>query len=241
MIKIYNRLQDSWKGVEYLVFCWSPKERDEDPGITRFDYRFDLFYKEVTAFPKVEDIFQWNINKNSNVDRKWKGLDGLSWRSIWSKITKRYFVRCYDKKLDICDKNKFALYWDYQDYESIHRFEIQFWPNFTRWFSLSTLWQLVEKCRSLMGRTYEFDWLMFYKYNSVTDVTQRNKLRLTKIFTSVGVKFTNAGINPYEVLFHNLKERQVEDWTDKTNKEIYVWQHKVYLKDFQQFLIDYLS
>jgi len=40
MIKIYNRLQDSWKGVEYLVFCWSPKERDEAISQMRKKYNW---------------------------------------------------------------------------------------------------------------------------------------------------------------------------------------------------------
>ena len=220
---------------DYLIF-----KTDENIWITRIDYRFDLFYKEEKEFPKVEDIFWANINKKTNIDRKWKGLDGLSWWSMGSKTSKRYFVRMYDKLLDIEAKNKFVLHGDFFQYKSVQRFEIQFWPSFTRWFTLNNFNYLLEKCRSLMGRTCEFDWLTFYQYSTIHDLTDYNKLRLTKTFTNLWLKFANANISPYELLFHNLKEKTVFDG-EKTNKEIYEKQHKKYLKDFQNILIEYLK
>ena len=108
---------------------WFKKNFDEC-YITRLDYKIDFFKKDekINIFT-IDDIKTKRKDTPIKKFEKWDKLE--SW-SVWSRESKRYLVRWYDKIEDINKKNKLILYWDYFDYKTVHRLEFEFLNHFNK-------------------------------------------------------------------------------------------------------------
>lgn len=175
----------------------------EVPQITRVDYCFDMFYSEFQVFQSYTKFFT-EVNKSSKIYEISTGA-WIQSRSVWSKTAKRYVIRMYDKLLDISSKWKQRFYGDYLKNKSVHRFEVQFWPHFCRWYYLNTMDQMMNKMNSFLWITEAtFEWSMFYEYDNHFDINDFNKIFFTKMFNGKVQKFVNAGLNPYQVIYKYL-------------------------------------
>jgi len=199
----FFRLIESWEFEKDYFFTYVQNLTDENPTISRIDYCYDLFYNEKTKIPTPKKLLK-EINDSSKIYEIKKGYWLESW-SVGSKTNKRYIVRMYDKLLDTSKKWKFFLYGDYLQYQSVHRFEVEFWPKFTRWYQLSQIWQLISKIQSFLGiNNQTFDGLMFYKYTSKFELNEYNQTRFFKQYISKVKKIYDAWLNPYMVAYNWL-------------------------------------
>lgn len=213
----------------------------ENPLVTRYDFCYDLFYKNKTPLPKRQkffkkDLLTWDekINKKTKHYEIWAWNTRESW-SLGSKSNKRYVIRMYDKVLDVSSKGKQWFYWDYFWYESVHRFEVQFGSHFCKPHTLEYLDVLVSKINVFFDVKQDFyDGLMFYQYNSSYDINDFNRLFFTKTFIGKAKKFINSGINPYMVLFDYFKDNEARyihfpmclEFMKATQKEIKIKDYK---------------
>lgn len=236
----FFRLQEVWELEDNFIndFIW--KHSVEDPRITRIDYCVDLFYKKkrlwIISLPELipwtesdYELYKKDLKKyessNRQVDMRTSWIRSNSshshyhhyyWKhenswSVWNRKNKRYIIRCYDKLQDIIDKQKFWYYWDYFNWQSVHRIEVEFGASFTRWYFLSTLDFLVVKAKTVMKIWIWFNWSLFYKYSRVSEINEFNKLNLTKIFIGKAKRFHLAWFNPYIMIYSAMINDQEVD------------------------------
>lgn len=199
----FFRLIEIWEFPKDFFLSYLNEISDENPTISRIDYCFDLFYKKATSIPSPKRLFS-KINESTKIYEIKKGTSLESW-SVWSKTAKRYIVRMYDKLLDTKKKWKYFLYGDYLQYETVQRFEVEFWPKFTRGYFLSDIQQLLSKIYSFLWVEKKiFDWLLFYQYDSHFELNDYNKTFFFKQYISKTKVIFNAGLNPYMVAFNGL-------------------------------------
>lgn len=190
-----------WSSIDWIK-TYVYGKTSEIPWLTRLDYCFDMFYLDKKIFPSYTEFFpKGSINKKTKIYEIWTWESKES-RSVGSKSAKRYVIRMYNKLLDVSSKGKQRFYGDYFTFQAVHRFEIQFWPHFTRWFTLETLDLLIFKVNVFLWLTDKsFEGLMFYKYDNKHDVTEFNKLFFTKTFVGKAQKFINSWYDPYSILY----------------------------------------
>lgn len=201
----------------------------EDPTISRIDYCFDFFYDYKKNLPTAKALL-WSVSADQVLYSFGRGDVVNSW-AVGSKSSKRVVIRMYDKLQDISVKRKFNLYQDYLQYESVHRFEIQYWPSFTRWYSITTLDLLLAK----VFWTFWISWFLnnnplFYKYAPCLQITDYNKLYYTKQFVARAKKFFESNVNPFLVLL-DFFDTSIE----KTNT-IQLLKYRSFLLDLQKNL-----
>jgi len=213
---------------EPLRFKWFLEEiTDEDPTISRIDYCFDFFYDHYKNLPKAQQLF-WKVSKDQAIYTFGHGDTVNSW-AIWSKSSKRVVLRMYDKLQDISVKNKFNLYQDYLQYSSVHRFEVQYGPSFTRGFSVQYLDDLLHKILNTFGMSELIppNTTMFYQYAPLLEITDYNKLHCTKQFVARAKKFFESGINPFIVTMDYF------DWSLNPKDEKRMFQYRKFLLELQ--------
>lgn len=228
--KKYARMDFYWTFFRLIEIGEFPKNyfldyvknlTDENPTISRIDYCFDLFHKTPKNLPQRKTILKeinsstkWYINTTWNMNTS---------RSYGSKTNKRYIVRMYDKLLDILSKNKQFIYTDYLKYDSVHRFEVEFWPKFCRWYSFDNFNDLLQKTYSYLWINNEtFTGSMFYQYSSKYEISERNKTQYIKKYLGQTKKLFDAWFNPHTI---NLLGLCVHTQTKYDKK-----QHAKYLK-----------
>lgn len=194
----------------------------ENPTITRIDYCFDLFYDDLKLLPKPKEVLPTLKTKLKRwlytFSNGWKEESRASWRSS----SKNIIVRMYDKLVDLDKKGKFFLYDDYQKWDTVHRFEVQFWPSFCRWYRLDTFDYLMWRIGSIFRISSLSDnSAFFYSYARNTKITDYSRLFYTKQFVWRSQKFFDSWINPYLILFEYNK-------INCTNIQ-QINQHKIYL------------
>lgn len=220
----YFRLESIWEFTYHWItnFIWNLSQ--EDPDITRFDYRVDYFsLNKLIPIPSIESICWYVHSKSTTIE--WKQWNNLVDWSVWNSKTWRYKVRYYDKKIDTNNKNKRFLYTDFLDYKSVHRLEIEFWRSFCRWFSLSMLNELEFKIIQVLGIDWKiYDSSIFYQYNSEFEITLDNANRFIDRFVNLSNKLYKAWFNPYLLIeemidnyyWHDFSKWLLDDFISKS-------------------------
>lgn len=194
----YFRLEEVWEFRPAYIIDLVKTFSDEDPFISRYDFRLDRFSSEDVAIPEVEDVCQYSNQSRVLVWREWKTL--IDW-SVWSKDTDRYFIRYYDKKIDTDKKNKRILYSDFVKYKSVHRFEIEFLVQFCRGYHLSNLFELEDKIYSVLHlKDFEYQDAIFYKYDSECEITPENAWKFIDRYMNLSKKLIKAWYSPYQII-----------------------------------------
>lgn len=216
----FFRLINVWEFPEDYFTSFVKNITDETPTISRIDYCYDLFYENEKELPNPKKILK-EVNNSTKVCIYKKGLDQNESWSCWSKTNKRYLIRYYNKLLDTQKKWKYFLYGDYLHWKWVHRFEIEFWPKFTRGYTLESIWSLLLKIQYFMGISDDFfNGTMFYKYESKFELNEYNKTRFFKQFVSKAKKIFYAKLNPYEVVFNWIEGDPLTNYERDLNRSL---------------------
>lgn len=209
------RLIDMWFVDKSLILLLKVKVSSENPKVTRFDYRFDFFSMKNKKVPAPEEFLNYIHVQAKIRDFKFWNWDYQSW-DYWKSSKKwnknnRYALRYYNKLDDSDDKNKIFLYQDYFMYNSVHRFEIEFQPNFLKGYTFYDFydWLIQDKIESLLWLSERmFRWPLFYQYQSDYTLKDKDKVKYLKTYCSMSVRLAKNWINPliqcYKSLFYNL-------------------------------------
>lgn len=216
----HKSLFNSWWKLDFYWSYFRLKEVNEftwflfwdflnDYQITRIDYRIDFFnYKN-----KIIDKSVINSRINSREVLYKTNWYINSWK-FWNSLNKTIVVRWYDKKLDISKKWKFRLYSDYNNYDDIFRLEWEFLNRFCKWFTLSSLYLLVDKCKSYIWFNWFSDYskyLSSYNKLDLSDEYQRSKY--CKVMSSYIKEALKNQVNVYDFVDIELWKL----WLSKTD------------------------
>lgn len=213
----------------------------EVPSITRVDYCVDLFYQDDRDLLKPKKLFPHSLSSDvlykMHSIKSWKSLE--SW-AIWSKSSKRNVIRMYDKIADIQAKWKFFLYQDYLNWKSVHRLEIQFGPNFCKYYYLDNMDEMFWKITNIFQiNKNTINGPLFYSYSNKHEINDYTRLYYTKQFTGRAEKFFYSKVNPYLVLL-NYFDTNIKKLEDQRQHKIYLMELWLKLKN-HDLLIDVLS
>jgi hypothetical protein len=123
-------------------------------------------------------------------------------RAIWSKKTKRVYIRFYDKLADSANKNKFLLYADYFNYKSVERLEFEFGFKFCKGYNFNNLDQLTNKIKILLWIYKGIVWKIYpkeYKFDPLA-LNDYNKMPYVQQFCKRWEFLKNAGLDPFNIL-----------------------------------------
>lgn len=178
----------------------------QDPAITRIDYAVDLFYSKAKKFPRARSMF-FKLNKKTKINERSDGEGSVNSRSVGNKSTKRYFIRMYDKLVDIQNKWKSTYYWDYLQWKSVYRYEVQFWPHFCKPNRYSSYTELLNKTKSFFWDD-RFEGCIFYSYDATKNFkSDTYRTNYFKQFWGRWETILKAWFNPYQVLMSELDIR----------------------------------
>lgn len=198
----YYRLQELWFFTKNYFWNFIRALTNEDPSITRYDFRIDFFNNFVRVdIPTPESLLSIHVQSKVEVFKQWKEL--TNW-SVWSKDSGRYLIRLYNKKLDTNKKWKWILFSDYLCYESVHRLEYQFESSFCRWFRLSDLIKLEDKIYTSLNLHNNFEGCLFYKYDFSKEINAYNKWSHIQRFRNQADKFVKAWYNPFTLMYDTI-------------------------------------
>lgn len=237
------RLVDIWFFQKSIFILLKTLISNEDPKVTRFDYRVDLFFKEYVKIPEISE-FCYYLHTQSKLENHYVWNELTNW-FVWSKKNWRYALRYYDKLLDTDKKTKVFLYQDYFDWISVHRFEIEFQPNFLRWYNFYDFynWVIEEKIESILWlNNVVFKWTLFYQYEEDYRILDKDKSRYLWKYATSSVRLAKNRINPliqcYRALFTELEEeelkRNVSEFLDfiHQDKNTYKLRYDLMKKEF---------
>ena len=234
------RLIDMWFLKKWIFLLFKVRlSEDEEPKVTRFDYRVDLFFKQYQLVPEVNEFCHY-LHEQSRIEehRSWNEL--TNWL-VWSKTNWRYAIRYYNKLLDSDSKEKVFLYQDYFNWLSVHRCEIEFQPNFLRWYTFYDFFDGVieKKIESILWLNENlFNWTLFYQYEEDIIIQDKDKSKYLRRYSTSSVRLAKNKINPliqcYKALFTELEENELK----KNMAEFldFVWQDKNKYKIRYDFL-----
>lgn len=203
---------------------------EENPKITRFDYRIDFFSMKEKKIPSPEKFLKY-IHTQSKI-RKWEKWGEFESWDIWkSSKNNRYSIRFYNKLLDSDKKEKIFLYQDYFIYNSVLRLEFEFQPNFLKWYTFYDFydWLIQDKIESILWLSEKlFRGSMFYQYQADYTIQDKDKVKYLKKYSSSSVRLAKNWINPliqcYKACFYELEEdellKNVQEFMD------FIWQDK---------------
>jgi hypothetical protein len=178
----YFRLCQIWE-LELFNFDWL----NSDMWISRIDYRIDLFNDyDLIKIPKVQNIL--NIRKNANY-QLYKIWDTITNWQYGNKTSERIFYRFYDKKLDSEKKWKQFLYQDFFSFKTVHRFEMQFWNHFCKWYVFSDIYNLLQKIKNYIW--WENNWCIFYKYDSKFEINNKYIQKFGSMANKIYINWKN--------------------------------------------------
>lgn len=200
----YFRLVEIWEFDSMFIYWLLKSFSNEDPNITRYDFRIDYFSTENDVeIPEINTICEY-VSPQSTVRNWFIGNKLIDW-SVWNSDTWRYVIRYYDKKIDTDKKNKRALYTDFVKYRSVHRLEFEFLSAFTKWFTLKTLANLEWKILCLLNldqrdKSSRFEWKLFYSYDSSCEITPENAWKFIDRYINLSKKLLKAWYSPYQLI-----------------------------------------
>ena len=240
----FFRLIDMWFFEKSIFIDIINKIWEENPKVTRFDYRLDFFSYTTRKIPSI-DSFLWYIHIQSKTQEMKSWWELTNWY-VWSKKNWRYAIRYYDKLLDTDSKQKVFLYQDYYLYNSVHRLEFEFQRNFLRWYTFWDFydWVIQEKIDSILWISIDkYNWSIFYQYQDNFVITDKNRSSYLKRYSTSSVRLAKNKINPliqtYKALFYALEEdefeRNIEDFLQFIWSDMNLYKLR-YEKKKQEFL-----
>lgn len=224
------RLFEIWFLKKWILILFKVRVSDiEEPKVTRFDYRIDLFFKEKTLIPEIEDFCHY-LHEQSRLEKHYSWYELTNWL-VWSKTNWRYAIRYYNKLLDTDSKHKIFIYQDYFDWASVHRCEIEFQPNFLRGYTFYDFfnWNIEKHIESVLWLSRDqFIWTLFYKYEEDYIIKDKEKSKYLRKYSTSSVRLAKNNINPliqcYRALFMELSEKNLKK---NVNEFLdFVWQDK---------------
>lgn len=240
----FFRLLDIWFFDKSIFIKIKNLFSEDNPKVTRFDYRIDFFSYSEKKVPSAVDIL-WYIHTQSNcIDyKKWTVI--TDW-ICWSKKNWRYAIRYYDKLEDTNKKTKVFLYQDYYKFKSVHRLEFEFQRNFLRGFTFYDFfdWLIENKIEGVLRINDKlFKWTMFYEYEEDFRITDKNRVPYLKRYSTMTKRLAKNGINPliecYRTIFYELEEEELLNnlndfldfvWSDKRSfKMLYEYKKQEFL------------
>lgn len=224
LFKSYWKLDFYWSFFRLVEIWYFPKSIflsindlfwEENPTLTRFDYRIDFFsYNKKITVPTREEFFSYK-HSQSLYDPKYVWEVLTNWL-LWSKDNWRYAIRYYDKLVDSDKKQKVFLYQDYFKYKTVHRLEFELQRNFLKWFTFFDFydWQVQDKIESILHINDKlFNWSIFYQYEDDFRITDKNKVQYLKRYSTSCVRLAKNWINPliqcYKSLFYELEDNEL--------------------------------
>ena len=245
------RLVDIWFMSKTDFLLLKVLISEENPKITRFDYRMDFFSMKKHKVPTPEEFCLY-LHKQTKY-RSWGNSTNLDDWIIWHNKSKnnRYAIRYYDKLLDTDSKWKLFLYQDYFIYNCVHRCEIEFQPNFLKWYSFYDFydWVIQDKIESILWIWEKlFNGAIFYQYQEDYTIQDKDKSKYLRRYATSSVRLAKNKINPliqcYKALFYELEEEELQKnvcefldfiWQDKYKyklkydkmKELFISLHKI--------------
>ena len=228
------RLVDMWYFEKSVFLLLKVKISEENPKITRYDYRLDFFSMKKFEVPSVESFVKYKHTQSKVIEYKTWGIIN-DW-FVWSKKNWRYAIRYYDKLLDTDKKQKMFLYQDYFIYNTVHRLEFEFQANFLKWYTFYDFYDLTIDFRieSILGLTEKmFGGPLFYQYQEDYTIQDKDKTKYLKKYSSSSVRLAKNNINPliqcYKSIFYELEEFELQKnvvdflsyiWYDKNLYEL---------------------
>lgn len=226
----FYRLQETQR-IDYDIFETIWLQNIKDQIIIRYDYRIDYF--GLDSIPKAKEIYKitkWNRTFFNWYDKQ--KATGLQIGQTKSWKSRQCFIRCYDKKLDILDKNKMAMYQDYLSYEKdIYRLEFEFWDKFCKARGNITLWEinkLEDQIREYFGWKKQTG-LFSKSYSYEVDIQKMSdfaKHRYIKGSVSRAIKMEKAGL-PLLYFMQNewydvkpMIQRYIASWEYENTKKL---------------------
>ena len=223
------RLVDMWYLEKSIFLLLKVLISEENPKVTRFDYRIDFFSMKEKKIPEIKEFTNY-LHTQSKTSEFRSGGE-LTNRLIWSKNNWRYAIRYYDKLLDSDSKEKVFLYQDYFIYNSVHRLEFEFQPNFLKWYTFYDFYDMtIEfKIESILWLKEKMFWgPLFYQYQEDYTIQDKDKTRYLKKYSSSSVRLAKNGINPliqcYKSIFYELEEEELQK--NVADFLTYIWQDK---------------
>ena len=92
------RLIDMWYFQKSMILLLKVLISEEDPKITRYDYRIDFFSMKNYKIPEIEEFINY-VHTQSKTSEFREGWELTNWL-VWSKNNWRYAIRYYDKLLE---------------------------------------------------------------------------------------------------------------------------------------------
>ena len=214
------RLIDMWYFKKSILLLFKVMISEENPKITRFDYRLDFFSMKNYKVPEIEEFLNY-LHTQSKTSEFREGGELTNWL-VWSKNNWRYAIRYYDKLLDTDKKEKVFLYQDYFIYNTVHRLEIEFQPNFLRWYTFYDFydWVIEQRINIILwlGDSL-FKWSLFYQYQEDYVITDREKSKYLRRFATSSIRLAKNRINPlilcYRSLYMDLEKEEFEKNVDE--------------------------
>lgn len=225
----FFRLVDMWYLEKSLFLLLKVLISEENPKITRYDYRLDFFSMKNIKVPEIKEFVKY-VHTQSKTDEHREGMELTNW-IVGSKNNWRYAIRYYDKLLDTDKKEKVFLYQDYFMYNTVHRLEFEFQPNFLKWYTFYDFydWVIEQRINIILGLSEKMFWgPLFYQYVEDYRIKEKDKSRYLKRYSSSSIRLAKNGINPliqcYKSLFYELEESELH----KNMSEFldFVWQDK---------------
>lgn len=201
-------LYGSYYRLEELLYINIKKFLNEflyDTDISRVDYRIDFFYNKDIKIINYKKLCKLRKKTKIKEFREWEKLTGWI---VWSRWSKRYITRWYDKLLDSEKKGKFDLYADYFDFKKVYRLEFEFLNHFCKGFKYQAIEELKEKIKLVLwyNSLYKDRIYRSYEKTDLTDIEKRFKYANTTSWYIVNC--IKSGIN----IFWLLEESFYKAW-----------------------------
>lgn len=243
------RLVDMWYFEKSMFLLLKVLISEENPKVTRFDYRLDFFSMKNYKIPEIKEFTNY-LHTQSKTSEFREGWELTNWL-IWSKNNWRYAIRYYDKLLDTDSKEKVFLYQDYFIYNSVHRLEIEFQPNFLKWYTFYDFydWVIAQRIDIILWLFQKmFGGPLFYQYQEDYKIKEKDKSKYLKRYATSSVRLAKNWINPliqcYKAIFYELEESELQKnvcdfldfvWEDKFQyklryekmKDVFISLHKI--------------
>lgn len=226
----FCRLVEIWFFPNSLFLDVKNKISEENPKITRYDFKIDFFSDKKLSIPDVNDILI--LHSQSNYDPHYVWFE-ITNRLVWSKSNWKYAIRFYDKLLDTNLKNKFFLYQDYFKFKSVHRLEFELQRNFLKWFTFYDFydWLIFDHIKKVLGFDWFFDWQLFYEYDQSYIIQEKDRVKYLKRFDTSCIRLSKNKINPLIQCFMSLYE-----WLDDEDFDNQLFEFITFVEKFNKKL-----
>lgn len=179
--------------------------------------------------PEIEDFVKYIHTQSKTQEfRNWGVL--TNWL-VWTKTNWRYAIRYYDKLLDSDSKEKVFLYQDYFIYNSVHRLEFEFQPNFLIGYHFYDFYDwIIEQRINIILWLWEklFNGPLFYQYQEDYIIQDKDKSKYLRRYSTMSLKLSKNWINPLIQCYRSLfLELEVDELKKNVSQFLdFIWQDK---------------